>query len=56
MKGLWYETASSLGLPFDLNQSLLFQGLSLLDEACSFLGHPYFDVPLLFRLFVGKRR
>ena len=24
VKGLWYETLSSLGLPFDVNQSLVF--------------------------------
>ena len=24
----WYETPGSLGLPFDVNQSLTFQGLS----------------------------
>ena len=28
VKGLWYETPGSLGLPFDLNQSLSFLGLS----------------------------
>ena len=38
VKGLWYETLGSLGLPFDLNQSLSFPSLSRLDGACSFLG------------------
>ena len=27
IKGPWYETSSSLGLPFDVNQSLQFPGL-----------------------------
>ena len=38
VKGPWYETPGSLGLPFDLNQSLSFLGLSQLDGACSFIG------------------
>ena len=38
VKGSWYETSDSLGLPFDLNQSLPFPGLSQLDGGCSFLG------------------
>ena len=38
VKGPWYETLGSLGLPFDLNQSPSFLGLSQLDGACSFLG------------------
>ena len=33
VKGSWYETPGSLGLPFDLNRSLSFPGLSQLDEA-----------------------
>ena len=33
VKGLWYETSSSLGFPFDLNQSLSFPGLSQLNRA-----------------------
>ena len=33
VKGSWYEKSSSLGLPFDLNQSLPFPGLSQLDGA-----------------------
>ena len=53
---IWYETSGSLGLPFDLNQSFTFLGLSQLDGACSFLGRLYFDMPLLFELFVGKRQ
>ena len=28
VKGLWYKTLSSPGLPFNLNQSLFFLGLS----------------------------
>ena len=28
VRGLWYETLVSLGLPFDVNQSLKFQGWS----------------------------
>ena len=28
VKGPWYETPSSLGLPFDLNRSFYFPGLS----------------------------
>ena len=27
VRGPWYETPSSLGLPFDVNQSLVFPGL-----------------------------
>ena len=27
VKGPWYETLGSLGLPFDVNQSLVFPGL-----------------------------
>ena len=28
VRGPWYETPSSLGLPFDVNQSLMFSGWS----------------------------
>ena len=56
VKGLWYETPSSLGPPFDLNQSLTFPVLSHLDGACSFLSQLCFDMPLPFGLFVGKCR
>ena len=28
VRGPWYETLGSLGLPFDVNQSLVFLGLS----------------------------
>ena len=28
VRGLWYDTPGSLGLPFDMNQSLVFLGLS----------------------------
>ena len=50
VKGSCYETLDSLRLPFDLNQSLTFLGLSHLDGACSFLGLPHFDMPIFFRL------
>ena len=56
LKGPWYETSGSLGIPFDLNQYLTFPGLSQLDGVCSFLSHLYFDMPLLFRPFVGRCR
>ena len=51
-----YETLGSLGLPFDLNKSLMFLGLFQLDGACTSLGCLYFDMALLFELFVGRRR
>ena len=51
VKGPWYETLGYLGLPFDLDQSLSFPGLSQLDKACSFLDHPYFDMSLFFGLY-----
>ena len=50
VKGPWYETLGSLGLAFDLNQSLTFPGLSELDGACSFLDRPHFDMPIFFGL------
>ena len=56
VKGLWYETLGSLGLPFDLNQSLVFPGWSRLDGAYSFPCSLYFDMPLLVGLFIGKQR
>ena len=28
VRGSWYETLGSLGLPFDVNKSLVFLGLS----------------------------
>ena len=37
VKGPWYETPGSLGLPFDLNQSLTFPSLPKLDGAPFFL-------------------
>ena len=55
VKGPWYETPGFLGLPFDLNQSIRFLGLSQLDRACSFLDHPHSDMPF-FLDFVGKCR
>ena len=50
VRGPWYETLGSLRLPFDLNQSLMFSGLSQLDGVCSFLDRPHSDMPLFFRL------
>ena len=38
VKGSWYETSGSLGFPFDLNQSLSFQGLFLLGGTYTPLG------------------
>ena len=45
VKGPWYEMPGFLGLPFDLNQSLTFPGLSHLDGACSYLDFPLFHAP-----------
>ena len=56
VEGPWYETPSSPRLPFDLNQSLTFPGLFQLDRAYTSLGRLYFDMPLMFELFVGRRR
>ena len=50
VKGPWYEMPSSLGLPFDLNKSLTFPGLSYLDGACSYLYFPHSDMPIFFEL------
>ena len=50
VKGPWYEMPGSLGLPFGLNHSLTFPGLSQLDGGCSFLDRSHFDIPLFFRL------
>ena len=50
VKGLWYETPGSLELPFDLNQSLTFSGLSRLDGGHSFLDRSHSDTPLFFGL------
>ena len=52
VKGLWYETPSSLGLPFDQNQSLSFPGLFHLGGACTPLGRLCFDVPLFYEIFM----
>ena len=52
----WYETPSSPGLPFDLNQSLSFPGLFQLKGACTLLGRLYFDMPINSELFIGKHR
>ena len=58
MRGPWYETLVSLGLPFNLNQSLTFPDLSQLDRACSLLDCPHSNMPHFFFFldFVGKRR
>ena len=50
VKEPWYEVSGSLGLPFDLNQSLTFQGLSQLDGACSFLDPSHSNMPIFFGL------
>ena len=52
----WYETPSSPGLPFDLNQFLSFPGLFQLDGACTLLGRLHFDTPINSELFIGKHR
>ena len=56
VKGSWYETASSPGLLFELNQSLMFPSLFQLNGAFTSLGRLYFDMPLLYELFVGRHR
>ena len=35
VKGSWYKTPGSLGLPFDLNQSLSFPGLFQVGRTCA---------------------
>ena len=52
VKDLWYEALGSLRLPFDLNQSLSFPGLSQLGGACTPLSHFCFDMPLFSEIFV----
>ena len=52
VKGQWYETPASPGLPFDLNQSLSFPGLFKLGRACTPLGRLCFDIRLIFEIFV----
>ena len=47
VKGLWYETPGSPGLPCDLNQSLSFLGLLQLGGTCTPLGRLCFDLPQL---------
>ena len=42
VRGAWYEMVGSLGLPFDLNQSLTFPGLSQLDGVFFFF---FLDCP-----------
>ena len=56
VEGPWYEMSGSPGLPFDLNQSLMFPSLFQLDGACTSLGRLYFDMPFLSELFVGRHR
>ena len=56
VKGLWYETSGSLGLPFNLNQSLLFLGMFPLGGTCTPLSHLCFDMPFFSKIFVGRRR
>ena len=59
VKGSWYETSSSSSLPFDLNQSLSFLGLSQLDGALFFFF--FFEISHILTWpcsldFTGKRR
>ena len=56
VKGMWYETLGSPGLPFDLNQSLSFPGLFQLSGAHTSLGCLCFDMPLFSEFFVGRHR
>ena len=56
VKGSWYEMSGSPRLLFDLNQSLLFLGLSQLDGFFTLLGCLCFDMLIFFELFVGRRR
>ena len=50
VKGPWNEMPGSLGLPFDLNQSLTFPSLSYLDTTWFFLDRPHSHIPLFFGL------
>ena len=56
VEGPWYGMPGSLGLPFDLNQTLLFPVLFQLDGACTSLGGLCFDMPLLIELFAGRHK
>ena len=56
VEGPWYEKPGSPGLPFDLNRSLTFPGLFQLDGSCTSLGSLYFDLPIFFKVFVGRHR
>ena len=49
VKGPWFETPGSR-IPFDLNQSLMFLGLSHLNGVYSYLDFLCFDIPFFFRL------
>ena len=53
VRGLWYETSGSRGLPFNLNQSLSFPGLYQLGRARTLRVHMCFDLPLFSELSVG---
>ena len=50
VKGPWYETPCFLELPFHLNESLIFLGLSHLYGGHSFLDHSHSDKPFFFGL------
>ena len=57
VKGPWYETLGSPGLPLELNQSLSFPGLPQLDGSHFF----FFEIARVltwpfYSNFVGKRR
>ena len=56
VRGSWYEILGSLGLPFDLNWSLLFLGLFHLGGTSTLRGHLCFDIPLFSKLYVGRHR
>ena len=50
VRGSWCETSGFLGLPFDLNKSLTFLGLSQHYRVCYFLDRPHSDMSLFFGL------
>ena len=50
IKGQWYETLSSLGLPFDLNQSLSFPGLFHLGGAYTPLSRMCLTCPSFLKI------
>ena len=51
-----YGTLGSPGLPFDLNQSLLFLGLCQLDGSFTLLGRLCFDMLIFSEIFIGRCR